>query len=438
MTKMDDFIIVEKKDTEFDLDENISLNEEIRKKRKTKGLKNIEKDFKNTKADKIKAKNGNNFDVKNNKNNLFNENSNEKILNKISFDDGIKLSEEKSKNKKSFKTKNMKEDQSDNHPLIDKGSEKIDCENLDVDNSSIMNALKDYLNPDNFDYFKDDCPVSEKINCKLHKDEKIYKYNNKNKINKYDSSNLNNNNLIDKNNANYISNKKVKNKKEKLEKLEKMEKPDTSIEGENSNPINNDCIKNIEIPSNNYIKSKRSVYKNCLYCKNDKINIMTILRFKSSEEFIFYSRHFYEKLTEENLKKYKESKNNFERYYNDYYKKCSQSNNFTFKSIKYICISCFEENLKDENGFSNILNTLQYGLNPPENKIRNEKSEENNNINSNNKSHTNESVIENKKLSMDPIIDLNFISGDKVELLKHKKKYIKKKFKINSEGIFSN
>ena len=119
--------------------------------------------------------------------------------------------------------------------------------------------------------------------------------------------------------------------------------------------------------------------------------------------------------------------NNFERYFNDYYKKCSQSNNFTFKSIKYICLSCFEENLKDENGFSNILNTLQYGLNPCENKYPITKTEQNN---------INNTDLENNTLSMEQHIDLNLQSGENVELLKHKKKYIKKKSKNNnSEGM---
>lgn len=437
MVKIDDFIVIEQKDSEFDNDEIVKIDEELKKKAKIKVRKNFKKEFKNKKADEAIAKNGNNIDADNKKKNKTKKNSNEKEL-KISFDDGINLNEEKIKNKNSYKIKNMKgELSSDNHHLTDKGSEKINSDNLDKENSSGINALKDNFKPETTDIFKDNSLLLEKLNDKISKDNKLYKINNKNKIKKNESFNLNANNLNQSNNSNNNSNKKEKLKKEKTEKLEKMEKAESKNEGETNNTANNDCIRNIEIPSYNYIKSKKSVYKNCLYCKNDKINIMTILRFKSSEEFIFYSKHFYEKLSDENLKIYKESKNNFERYYNDYYKKCSQSNNFTFKSIKYICMSCFEENLKDDNGFSNILNTLQYGLNPTENKIPAGKTEENNNNNNISNSILNENCLnENKTLNMEPNIDLNFNSGEKIELLKQKKKYIKKKLKNNVEGIF--
>jgi len=211
-----------------------------------------------------------------------------------------------------------------------------------------------------------------------------------------------------------------------------MENSEIKTEFENDNLNSNDCIKNIEISNNNLLKAKKGVYKNCLYCKNDKSNIMTILRFKSSEEFIIYSKHFYEKLSEDNLKIYKDSKDNFERFYNEYYKKCSHSNNFTFKSIKYICLSCFEENLKEEGGFCNILNALQYGIHSSDSKMPISKHEENSVYPNNHES------LENKVLSMDPQIDLNIASGEKIELLKQKKRYIKKKDKIiNSEGMLN-
>lgn len=431
MVKIDDFIIIEQKDSEFDINEDIPVIEESKKKAKTKKRKYVKKELKNINAGSIKDKNGNKVNLINNKKIKTNENSDDKEL-KLSCDDGIYLNEEKNKNKKSYKIKNMKGEQSENNPLTDKGSEKINSENLDKDISSGINGWKDNLKPEFNDNLKDDSLIVEKISEKFPKDDKSNKNYYKNKIKKNETLNLNSNNLILTNNPINNSNKKEKIKKDKAEKLEKMDKTELKIDGENSVPVNNDCIKNIEIPSNNYIKSKKSVYKNCLYCKNDKINIMTILRFKSSEEFIFYSKHFYEKLSDEKLKIYKESKNNFERYYNDYYKKCSQSNNFTFKSIKYICMSCFEENLKDENGFSNILNTLQYGLNPAENKISIGKPEENKDCHSN----VNENIVENKTLSMEPHIDLNFNSGEKIDLLKQKKKYIKKKLKNIQEGNF--
>ena len=114
----------------------------------------------------------------------------------------------------------------------------------------------------------------------------------------------------------------------------------------------------------NFNKKKKQGYKNCLFCKDDIPKHLPILRFKSSEEFILYSSYFYERLSGDKINIYKESKNYFDNYYNNYYKKCSQSNNFFFKSIKYICLKCYEHNLVSENGFSNILNTLQYGINP--------------------------------------------------------------------------
>lgn len=504
--KIDDFTVIEKKDSEFDVSEtdekNLCLleNHGIKKKSKkfedkisTNDLTKKGKNAPIAKLKKFKQNSENSYNnisdsLLNNLNNPNNsisdtEDKNKKLTSNNNFyEKEIKInldynynnfmpSQEK-KNKKTNKIKNMKAEKNDNE---EKSNEKSNSELIKTD-SVPLNSDITSLNQ------KAENQVSNKEDIKSDKNSNLDRPDKqiigKNKLKKNETSNLINN--INSNssdlNLNFTNNssnptKKEKIKKEKPEKLEKlalnkieiMEKNEIIKNNENAqlnnlnnnnNPINclinnsqstnvnlpsnnsnnseinSTCLKNIEIPSKNYIKAKKSVYKNCLYCKNDKINIMTILRFKSSEEFILYSKHFYEKLSEESLNIYKESKANFEKYFNDYYKKCSQSNNFTFKSIKYICMSCFEENLKDEHGFSNILNTLQYGLNPIDNKyVAPNKLEDNiSNPNPNNNINT-----ENKLLSMEPHIDLNIRQNEKNDLLKQKKKYNKKKQK-NSEG----
>lgn len=128
---------------------------------------------------------------------------------------------------------------------------------------------------------------------------------------------------------------------------------------------------NIEMSNGNFNKKKKHGYKNCLFCKDDIPKYLPILRFKSSEEFVLYTSYFYERLSEDKISLYKESKEYFKNYYNNYYKKCSQNNNFLFKSIKFICLKCFEKNLIPENGFSNILNNLQYGINSNNSNVSN-------------------------------------------------------------------
>lgn len=242
-------------------------------------------------------------------------------------------------------------------------------------------------------------------------------------LNKSNDDDYNNyKNIIKNNLKNFPINSQIKNKM-------------NISQNNNDNSLNNESLKNIDVSSKNSSKPKKSVYKNCIYCKNDKINNTTILRFKSSEEFSLYSKHFYEKLTNESAQLYEESKSNFEKYFNESYKKGAQANNVPFKAIQYICICCFEEKMKNEKGFSNILSTLQRGFDEGDinSSFPNQADSSSGNLNIVNASASNS---ENKKLSMNPSIELNKLPRAQENcLLKQKKKPGKKRIKA-SEGSF--
>jgi len=404
MVKIDDFLIIEKKDSEFDINENYSnINEN--------NLKSINK------LENIKNK--------------FNKKKSIDNLNSLANFEYIKKNNPKGKlkNLKSNKLKKCKAQNLENLKLVDKVTEKV--------NNDLSGKFEIPLNcnfiainkSDDTENFNKNQSIGQKFIEKLPQNDKLYTLNNKNKIKKNETLDLSTIHLFSTVNSKIYNNiiKQEKIKKGKIENLTQKESKDVKNQGNNLSSNTNDLIKHIEIHNNSNTKSKKTLYKHCLYCKNEKMNVATILRFKSSEDFILYSKDFYEKMSDEEKRIYKDSKSIFENFINNYYKKCSQVNNFTFKSIKYICMSCFKENLKEENGFINILNTLQYGLIPEESK----------NLISKNNADLNKitnKLKQNENINLESQLSLHIFSKDKCELLGQKKKNNSKISKNNSEG----
>ncbi len=344
MIRIDDFIIIEEKDSEFDgidgeIDKdsddnnfcNIYLNNNFFENSDFCTTKNIERSLNDIKLkerkikkyyksrkcsnipkNKIKIKlDCINERIKNNENenkNKSEENSTSKKSLNLSDKDNkpledkdiieFDLNEEKIKTKKVYKLKNKNNLINSSNIILEYdecrkyldlvpeqiNNEKIEKNNIrSITNQTLNISVDDVTSHKKLESFdlKEESLTVEKLIEKLPKDEKSeknskskYYKNKKNETFNLKDENHKNNLMPIIYNINNNSNKKEKYKKdktEKLEKIEKLEKQEVKNDVENFNSMNTDCIKNIEIPNNNYIKSKKSVYKNCLYCKNDKI-----------------------------------------------------------------------------------------------------------------------------------------------------------------------
>ncbi len=109
-------------------------------------------------------------------------------------------------------------------------------------------------------------------------------------------------------------------------------------------------------------RERKSVFKYCIYCKTEITDPSLILKFKSSDDFLTYCKLFFENLPQQKKEIYAKSICSFEKYYTEKYSNFEQINNIVFKSIKCICKNCYEQNIKEENGFINILAALNYNI----------------------------------------------------------------------------
>ena len=121
-----------------------------------------------------------------------------------------------------------------------------------------------------------------------------------------------------------------------------------------------DVIKNVEA---NEISFK-TPQKMCIMCNNN-FDYNSLLKFKNLEEFLYFLKHcfatnYMDYLPEEfpAIIKNKETFFGYFKNYEKYYK-----SGYIFKSVKFICKSCFSDSLKQENGFHTIFNLLHISSN---------------------------------------------------------------------------
>ncbi len=110
------------------------------------------------------------------------------------------------------------------------------------------------------------------------------------------------------------------------------------------------------------ISEKRVRSKSCVFCKKEILDSSSILKFKSSDDFITYCKLFFEKLSLQKKEVYSKSIVSFDKYYTEKYSNFEIVNNIIFKGIKSICIFCYQENMKEEGGFISILANLNYNI----------------------------------------------------------------------------
>ena len=109
------------------------------------------------------------------------------------------------------------------------------------------------------------------------------------------------------------------------------------------------------------VVSEKHSRKLCIICDHyvNQDNSNEILKFKTLEDFLFFSKYFlksnenYFNLSNENCKR---NIHSFEEQYQIHQK--YYSNDYTFKSVKYICKLCFQKTLNQENGFYVLFNSL--------------------------------------------------------------------------------
>ncbi len=107
--------------------------------------------------------------------------------------------------------------------------------------------------------------------------------------------------------------------------------------------------------------SEKHSRKLCIICDHyvNQDNSNEILKFKPLEDFLLFSKYFlksnenYFNLSNENCKR---NIHSFEEQYQIHQK--YYSNDYTFKSVKYICKLCFQKTLNQENGFYVLFNSL--------------------------------------------------------------------------------
>jgi hypothetical protein len=112
--------------------------------------------------------------------------------------------------------------------------------------------------------------------------------------------------------------------------------------------------------------SEKNLRKLCIICdhyvQQDYSN--EILKFKTLEDFLFFSKYFFQpnenyfNLSNENSKRNIHSFEEQYQLHQKYYK-----NDYTFKSVKYICKLCFQKTLNQENGFYVLFNSLHISNN---------------------------------------------------------------------------
>lgn len=123
-----------------------------------------------------------------------------------------------------------------------------------------------------------------------------------------------------------------------------------------------DSKKDKEKKNKKSIGEKKIGSKNCIYCKIEITDPSLFLKFKSSDDFLTYCKLYFEKLSQQKKEFYSKSIASFDKYYTEKYSNFEQTNNIIFNSVKTICKICYEENIKEENGFINILAALNYNI----------------------------------------------------------------------------
>lgn len=244
----------------------------------------------------------------------------------------------------------------------------IENENF-VNNQINLVEKKNVYLKENYESDKD--IISNLISYKNQAIVKLNTYKNSNKsTEKLDSNNLTNskNENINRNN-----NKNDSLKQQNMEFYSEAESNKETLIKEEITNQNLEEIKEKISKENNQIREKEKekkskkcekkvICKNCIYCKIEITDPSSILKFKSSDDFLTYCKLFFEKIPSNKKEIYSKSIASFEKYYTEKYSNFEQINNIIFKSIKAICKKCYEENIKEENGFINILAALNYNI----------------------------------------------------------------------------
>ncbi len=105
--------------------------------------------------------------------------------------------------------------------------------------------------------------------------------------------------------------------------------------------------------------------KNCLICSKEQSGNNEFLSFKSIEDFLNSLKRTYE-INETGphteVEEYHTNRNAFFDYFKNFHK--HYNSDYVFKSIKYFCKTCFNQNLVTKNGFDNLFTALHVSFIP--------------------------------------------------------------------------
>jgi hypothetical protein len=164
----------------------------------------------------------------------------------------------------------------------------------------------------------------------------------------------------------------------KIEEISEIEEEKFEASYESPQIKNNDIPPKIESPHSEFereeeentniiINSVENLKNNkllpCIVCSQicQDINSKT-LTFKSLKMFVSYLQHFFNQNPPDIYPEYQKVYTEFNEYYQNYFLRYYKSD-YVFKSVKNICRSCFESQLKEERGFDNLFNYLHISNN---------------------------------------------------------------------------
>lgn len=116
------------------------------------------------------------------------------------------------------------------------------------------------------------------------------------------------------------------------------------------------------IKKNIKIKKKNSISKICIFCKVEIYDLKKILKFKSIIDFLSHCKLFFENIPEQDKNKYSISFYFYQKYCNERIKLINKSSDSSYKYMKSLCKNCFNNNMKEANGFIILLVALNYNI----------------------------------------------------------------------------
>jgi hypothetical protein len=150
--------------------------------------------------------------------------------------------------------------------------------------------------------------------------------------------------------------------------LQKIQNAVKEVEGEASGTgmdPNTNTSANFNSNSNSNLNTTQQK-KECILCNNKKLKVdsttgettQMLLKFNSIENLMYYTEDFLNKEQMKNNSASFKSIPEFSERFADYIKVPSTTNNYAFKSAKFICINCYTFYMKQDNGFSLLFNNL--------------------------------------------------------------------------------